>query len=698
MRSPHAGSVTPEETVASHRSLKTYKFIIYLYFITVAFFVIGSFLPHYRIWSLNNWSYLGMYATLPLLGLAILLAAGIMRLRIRDSSFDEDERVQKGSRQFYVASTVVVTFALSLLFYLLRAKIHLLGDGYLQLSMLAADNPITKSRDFGEMMIHVWAHNLIRSDGTDSALLAYQLLSVGSGIAFVLCVALFAKFLFERLRPRILFLLGLTSSGYMLLFFGYVENYSLLCLSIALFTLTGLLIAQGRLKRWFIIPPLALCPFLHILGITVVPAGIYLLVAKSRLALTLATTTGTVRTAVGLAIAVGAACLVYYFYSTSYFFRFALLSPVTTRFTAEGYTLFSFEHLMDYWNLLLVLVPGLLLFAAFTVELSFRSLLKRAEYVFLFLLVLSGLGTAFILEAKLGMPRDWDLFAFPGVPLAVLIYYSILDPRIRFGFSSQSALLAIALGFLSLMPRAIIQHIPTLGIEQFQNYANLDRAKNRTGMYVLSQYYLDAGATEQVNRVEALRKKLYPEEDFARAARQAVREDQLSQAESLLTKVIAINPNYPPGWAIAGTYYMKRLKYDSALQCLLIADGLNPYEPRTIYHIGRLYFNTGELDAAERAFKLAAHLEPSSHFPVKALADVYLSRGDEENYVQYLNRAASGGDAPPSVAEELMNYHLWKRDFQEAAAALQLAVDRGLDGHAAKEIVEANPALGEWLR
>ena len=43
--------------------------------------------------------------------------------------------------------------------------------------------------------------------------------------------------------------------------------------------------------------------------------------------LSVATTTGTVRTAVGLAIAVGAACLVYYFYSTNYFFPFCSIVP-----------------------------------------------------------------------------------------------------------------------------------------------------------------------------------------------------------------------------------------------------------------------------------------------------------------------------------------------------------------------------------
>ena len=32
------------------------------------------------------------------------------------------------------------------------------------------------------------------------------------------------------------------------------------------------------------------------------------------------------------------------------------------------------------------------------------------------------LGAVFVLDPKLGMPRDWDLFSFAGVPFVVLCY------------------------------------------------------------------------------------------------------------------------------------------------------------------------------------------------------------------------------------------------------------------------------------
>ena len=50
----------------------------------------------------------------------------------------------------------------------------------------------------------------------------------------------------------------------MLLWFGYVEFYSLFVLSIAIFTITGCSILNGLLSRWFILPALVFSTFLHI--------------------------------------------------------------------------------------------------------------------------------------------------------------------------------------------------------------------------------------------------------------------------------------------------------------------------------------------------------------------------------------------------------------------------------------------------
>ena len=100
------------------------------------------------------------------------------------------------------------------------------------------------------------------------------------GYAFLrrsLTAWIFAGMLVDRLRDRALLVLGLSSGGYMLLFFGYVENYAPLCLGIALFLMTGVLITRGKLKRWLIVLPLAVAVFFHLAGLALVPAAFYVL-------------------------------------------------------------------------------------------------------------------------------------------------------------------------------------------------------------------------------------------------------------------------------------------------------------------------------------------------------------------------------------------------------------------------------------
>ncbi|MCK4461803.1 MAG: hypothetical protein KAW46_08350, partial [candidate division Zixibacteria bacterium] len=131
-----------------------------------------------------------------------------------------------------------MTAASAVLFYFLRARTHFLGDGYTLLSSLATDQATAmKIREYGESLLHIWLENLIGGDGQAAALLSYQIISIAAGLLFVIVTALFASKLFERTADRVLFLLGVCTGGYMLLFFGYVENYSLFVLSVLVYTL-----------------------------------------------------------------------------------------------------------------------------------------------------------------------------------------------------------------------------------------------------------------------------------------------------------------------------------------------------------------------------------------------------------------------------------------------------------------------------
>ena len=135
----------------------------------------------------------------------------------------------------------------------------------------------------------------------------------------------------------LLFLLGLASGGYMLLFFGYVENYAMFVLTVALFVLVGVGVARDRISMWYVLPVLVLSVFFHVFGIALIPGAVYLFLVNTRLGRKLAGLQLGTKAFIAFIVLVTAAVVYYCAYTSSYYLRFAVLPFVGDRFTVEGH-------------------------------------------------------------------------------------------------------------------------------------------------------------------------------------------------------------------------------------------------------------------------------------------------------------------------------------------------------------------------
>jgi len=448
--------------------------------------LLAAFYPEHRIWSLNLWGYYG--ASLPWilfgLGGVVLLGAALLNR----SGYLSDDAADLGDTLFWIIAGALAA-ATTLLFYLWRARTHFLGDGYTVLSLLADPEPLIKMRELGEAMAHIWVKELFGS-GESAALKSFQTVSIAAGAAFLISVSLFARALFERNRDRLLFLAGLASCGFVYNFFGYVENYSLFAFAVTLFGLTGLLVARDRASRWVILPMAALAVLFHIFGVALIPAALYLLLAGTKLSDRLERWSFKTKLTVTVVLVAAAVAVFLYFYYSQFQFRFALVPLLPDRFTVEGYYLFSLPHLVDFGNLLLLMVPALPVAMALLFIRPTKKLRTLREYRFLALLLVSCCGAVFVFDPKLGMPRDWDLFSFVGPPLGLAAIYFVLDPRVRPRSYGAVVILVIALNLLVLFPRAISQTNPDLSVTWFNNYAALDKTKNMYGRTLFEKSFL----------------------------------------------------------------------------------------------------------------------------------------------------------------------------------------------------------------
>lgn len=618
--------------------------VVAAYYFTLVLFLLASFFPGYRVWGINWWSYYPVYVPWLLFAIAAAVPLALRYVRIREDA------VESRSTYPIVAGGLIVLFGLA--FYFLRARTHFLGDGYTLLSQLASQ-PIIKPRELGEMLVHVWVKSLIGSHGEQAALLTFQIISITAGILFLISVALAARWLFERMRDRILFVLGLASGGYMLLFFGYVENYSLFVLSVAVYSLLGLLIVKGKINRFVIVPALALAVFFHLLGVTLIPSAVYLLAVNSRVGNTIGRLGVRIKLLFVALLAIIAAAVCFHFYSTDYFFRFAVLPLLENRFTAEGYTLFSLRHIADYLNLLMVLLPGLAVGVVTVLYMPLREMIRQKEYRYLLILLLSTLGAVFIFDPKLGMPRDWDLFSYAGVPLTILCFHGLLDYGSKAGAGTRIVLLSVLLGLLTLFPRVNSQVNEDISAAHHIGHIELDEVKNRPARVVLFDIFGKSGKSDKVARLHHRWENFLRNEKLFTTAVDYIGQLDYKAAIPLLYQFLRLYPQAHEAWQKLGLCYLKSKQYDSALVCLHISEGMNPYNARTLYYLGVAHYERGQYEYAKALFLKAPKGDSFYLLALGRLGQCYSALGKVDSAQILLQMARSVSPADVKALYEI---------------------------------------------
>jgi len=109
-----------------------------------------------------------------------------------------------------------------------------------------------------------------------------------------------------------------------------------------------------------------------------------------------------------------------YKYLTDIFFQAMFIDITSSNQTESGYSIFSYDHLIDIINQSLLLSPLLLVYIVFF---KAKALFTNDKIETLFLAISSIGGLIFLLfvDPKLGMARDWDLFALTLYPVTLFV-------------------------------------------------------------------------------------------------------------------------------------------------------------------------------------------------------------------------------------------------------------------------------------
>ncbi|MCK5742297.1 MAG: hypothetical protein KAH48_08765, partial [Chlorobi bacterium] len=385
-----------------------------MYLLSIIFLLlhfISALSPDPRLWGVDSWSYLpGVFSYL-------FLVAGLLPLvpKINDgirSIFD------KISDAVVKIPFLILTLIFGVLLYTFSEEAFLSGDGLLRIRNMTAGSYIIAAEPL-ETFLHQIIYDLVNSIISVSSESVYRFISILTGMLTFYLSAGYIKDLFSDQKHRNFMAMMLLTSGAVMLFFGYVETYSINAGVLIIYFLSTSKMLVNRKFSYIPMITISFAVFLHTSSFVFLPTAMFAYYSLRKE--TEFSSTGIIRL-ISIFIAF-ALFTIFAVYISNYPFT-KLLSDLTSEShilplfgNDQTYGIFSPAHLIDLINLLFLTAPIVIALPVILIKLpgvGFTSELK-----FLGISSLLALFFIIIIKSDLGMARDWDLFALAAYPITI---------------------------------------------------------------------------------------------------------------------------------------------------------------------------------------------------------------------------------------------------------------------------------------
>ncbi|MFZ5433962.1 MAG: tetratricopeptide repeat protein [Calditrichota bacterium] len=572
-------------------------------FVLAAAVIIAWVFPNLRVWGFHHPAFLPAWVSIPLVVAALLLWTPVGSRTITKLSVQLRPLINR--------SAVWWAIAVAIVFLLLRVPVPLLGDGPLWVKELAwigqfeARGQHVPGTRFlmRKEPLELGVHELIfraaaamrnpdppatsaaqakelhmRRDQwfTRVAYNTYSYLSIAAGALFVFMALRFAR---RRLpaESRAQFLIPLLTGSGMLLFFGYIENYSWASLAMLAFLIAGL--DDAFPPRRFPVKSVitfGLAVGFHLSNFILLPALLYLLYNLHFQAADEAEQRVTApRQRMVLILAGSAIAGIGGYIFVKGWKGWVSIMPLLPHWSKDGYAVLTTAHAVDLINLaVLILLPVALIL--FTIRpTKSGNIYEHVQSGFLTVAATGGLAFVAIFNPNLGMARDWDLLAMALWPTVLWGAWRLAHAD--FG-TSRNVVLSAMLGFVLLIPVPYIlgQVFLRPALQRYETLLHLDRSRSAYGWENIAIYYESVGDLE--NRIRAWKTaadvsgNIRYELNYAVALRLAGR---LDEAEPLVRKAAAKVPDYAYQLVYLAQSYLDKGRLDKGRELLEYAAELD---------------------------------------------------------------------------------------------------------------------------
>lgn len=614
------------------------RMLVLIYLIFLGLHWIPVLTESSKLWGLDQWYYFSKPTVLVLTAIGILplfrfSRATLVTIVSRISS----SRIIKRIKSDALVEHLLLLASAAALFWIFRQSTHFLGDGYLWASRMGTGTLFTFMRPLSSSLYQI-AYVLTNALGLSQSITAYvaaALMSIVSGLIFLVFAYKTVRALTNQPTEQIFLLLAVLSSGTITLFFGYVEAYPPAAAGVMAFVYFGVRYVQRRENAYFVIVIFLLNVSLHLSLIALLPSLMVILTVKGDAA--------RIRRKYYLIFSammvLGLAMLwisqeqkLLPGFTRDTFLRLIHESPNTRR----AYPIISFRHLFDFLNEILLISPIVLI----SIVSIFHSPQEKDRFNGTTLLFLQSIALFYIVEylvfnKVLGAGRDWDIFSPAGIVLSLYAAILLLER-----FSNMRRELAV-FAFMLLA----LHNGPWIGINSSEE-KSLNRFVNLAGTGYWSNY-ARAYAYELLGKHSYNSNNKSKAMDYFLAALKA--DPKNIRYKSELAQLSVENKQYPE----ALKYYQEILEQ-------------KPGSVETMNAIGLLYSTVGQYDSAEKVFLDAMKSAPAYVPTYVNLARLYVQTNRTERAIPVLEKLI---EVAPDNAELYRNVGKLYEKIGEASKA-----------------------------
>jgi tetratricopeptide (TPR) repeat protein len=557
---------------------------------------------------------------------------------------------------------VILSLLFLLIFWLLRTRTHLLGDGYLRAQEIISGTGL-KFTEFLDLYLHGVLYDLFHQIINWDAFTVYALVSCVCGAVFVFFVLLLGDGVGKRGIDKVLIFFLLVLSGGSQLFSGYVESYTISYLGVLLFFYFSIGYLEGRIGLALPFIFLILSILFHASALYLFPAFALLLLTKRKdLKPDDSKKVGYGKFLIIILITLVA---ISGFYVLRYYPVWepvgklsSFLIPLTS--TVESpYSLFSLSHLLDVINVQLLITPvGIVIWVAMLLCMRKRLNFRSPTSQFFLMATIFAFGFALLIDPVLGYARDWDLFASTGLGYTIWGGYLLVSVLKESKKAKQVYYTTAITILICCMPWFFINADKGRSVRRFENIIELYQRGKAYGHETLSIFYKKQGMIQK--EMEELEKAMALEK----------------------------NPRY---LSKLGAHYLKMGELDRAMLLLRNAIQIDPDDPEVHNNLGVAYTNKGLLDGAILEFKKAIELRPSYSSYYKNLGFALYQKGFIDEAIKQYNVAIILNPENPSMHYWLGVCYAEKGLLREAIRSLEKSLELRPD------FVDAYYTLGTLL-